>query len=362
MKSNLEVKTDSKALNEIITGIENCNPSIRLNSRDNLTRNERQALSKLKKTNLVIKKADKGDTLIIMEPEFYRDKLVFKDHLSTDTYTRTDLNADKKVMKNLKSLTKKYSKCLTEKEIKYICSDEYSSSNFYVLPKIHKCKTIIDQVSICNSSYLKMPAPDDLKARPIVAGPNSPTQKLSKLLQIILSPLVTCLDTYIQDDWDFLRKLPRYLEPSKYRLVSFDVTSLYTSIPHSLGEDALKYFLQKYSHLIPSRFSVEFILEASMFVLKNNNFLFDSIMYRQISGTAMGTDFAPPYACLCMGYLEETKLFPELQRRFNYVDFELIIKFLLRYIDDGFEIWPIFLDISFTSTTEHFTTTHQSFI
>ena len=75
-----------------------------MNSRDNLTRNERQALSKLKKTNLVIKKADKGDTLIIMEPEFYRDKLVFKDHLSTDTYTRTDLNADKKVMKNLKSL------------------------------------------------------------------------------------------------------------------------------------------------------------------------------------------------------------------------------------------------------------------
>ena len=43
---------------------------------------------------------------------------------------------------------------------------------------------------------------------------------------------------------------------------------------------------------------------------ESNNFLFDNKMFRQISGTAMGTKFAPPYACLTMGYLEETMLFP----------------------------------------------------
>ena len=32
-------------------------------------------------------------------------------------------------------------------------------------------------------------------------------------------------------------------------------------------------------------------------------------MFLQLVGTAMGTKFAPPYACLSVGYLEETILF-----------------------------------------------------
>ena len=32
-------------------------------------------------------------------------------------------------------------------------------------------------------------------------------------------------------------------------------------------------------------------------------------MYLQLLGTAMGTKCATPYACITVGYLEETKLF-----------------------------------------------------
>ena len=35
-------------------------------------------------------------------------------------------------------------------------------------------------------------------------------------------------------------------------------------------------------------------------------------MFLQLVVTAMGTKFAPPYACLSVGYLEETILFPRL--------------------------------------------------
>ena len=35
-------------------------------------------------------------------------------------------------------------------------------------------------------------------------------------------------------------------------------------------------------------------------------------MFLQLVGTAMGTKFAPTYACLSAGYLEETILFPRL--------------------------------------------------
>ena len=40
------------------------------------------------------------------------------------------------------------------------------------------------------------------------------------------------------------------------------------------------------------------------FVLKNNYFQFSDKAYQQISGVAIGTKFAPPYACIFMDQLE----------------------------------------------------------
>ena len=40
------------------------------------------------------------------------------------------------------------------------------------------------------------------------------------------------------------------------------------------------------------------------FVLKNSLFEFDSKFYKQISGTANGTKFAPPYACIFVDHIE----------------------------------------------------------
>ena len=80
--------------------------------------------------------------------------------------------------------------CITDKEYKYFTSFDWRTSKFYGLPKIHKCKSIIDEVSNNNSRYVHMSTPDDLIARPIVAGSVSPTQHLSELLEEILKPLV----------------------------------------------------------------------------------------------------------------------------------------------------------------------------
>ena len=41
---------------------------------------------------------------------------------------------------------------------------------------------------------------NDLKCRPIVAGPNSPTQPLSSFMEKILKAIVPCLTTYVKDD------------------------------------------------------------------------------------------------------------------------------------------------------------------
>ena len=46
------------------------------------------------------------------------------------------------------------------------------------------------------------------------------------------------------------------------------------------------------------------MIKKAKFDLKNNNFEFDSNKKHQISGTAIGTKFAPPYTCIYMDSME----------------------------------------------------------
>ena len=83
----------------------------------------------------------------------------------------------------------------------------------------------------CNDVYLEMEPPQDLTARPIIAGSNSPTNHLSELIQKILSPLIPDFQSYIKDDWDFICKLPAQFD-FPCDLFSCDIKSLYTNISH----------------------------------------------------------------------------------------------------------------------------------
>jgi hypothetical protein len=154
-----------------------------------------------------------------------------------------------------------------------------------------------------NDTYVKLPRPSDLKLRPIVAGPSSSTQGLSNLLDLILIPLCKTVPSFIRDDLDFLKYIPEKVQENKL-LVSFDITSLYTNIPHDLGLEAVQFWIEKFPTEIWEIFSKEFILKALQIVLKNNHFQFDDQHYLQIRGTAMGTKVASTYAMLVMGYLE----------------------------------------------------------
>ena len=89
-----------------------------------------------------------------------------------------------------------------------------------------------------------MQPPENLKGRPTVGASNSPTQGISGLLEKMLTPIVSCLKTYIKDDWDFIRKLPYHVDHPCV-LASCDVVNLYTSIPHDLGLEALSYWIEK---------------------------------------------------------------------------------------------------------------------
>ena len=153
---------------------------------DNLTKQERRALKESQEgQNVVIRKADKGNTLMLMDKDYYFNTLVMKHHLNTGTYQKVDSNSDKRVFNNRKLLIKKHQSCLTKNKLKYILNSNWKSSNFYVLPKVHKPKKIIEEINESNDICLNMQPPEDLKGRPIVGGVNSPTQGISGLLEKI---------------------------------------------------------------------------------------------------------------------------------------------------------------------------------
>ena len=62
----------------------------------------------------------------------------------------------------------------------------------------------------------------------------------------------------------------------------------------------------------------EFILDSIKFILKNNKFSFDSKMFSQVFGTAMGTKYALPYTCLTIGYKKIKPFTQELPKYFSH--------------------------------------------
>ena len=128
----------------------------------------------------------------------------------------------------------------------------------------------------------------------------------------------------IEDSGDFIKKINNLDSiPENAISVKADAVGLYPSVPHEVSLRELREALDKRDEkIIPT----ENLLKMAEFVLKNNYFEFGNKIKQQISGTAIRTKFAPPYACIFMSDLE-TK-FLEGQHLQPLV--------WLRYIDDIF--------------------------
>jgi hypothetical protein len=64
-----------------------------------------------------------------------------------------------------------------------------------------------------------------------------------------------------------LNYLPTTVNPNS-ELISFDVVSLYTNIPHDLGISAITFWLENKRNIVQDRFSKEFILETVKIIVE----------------------------------------------------------------------------------------------
>ena len=142
----------------------------------------------------------------------------------------------------------------------------------------------------------------DVPGRAVISNCGTPTEKGSEFLDHHFKPVMQQGESYIKDTGDFLNKIKNINAiPENAILVTAHVVGLYPSIPHQAGLEALREELNKSkTHKVPTCK----LVKMAEFVLKNNYFPFLDKVYQQISGTAIGTKFASPYACISMDQVE----------------------------------------------------------
>ena len=332
-------KGRNKYLDTYFENLWNTNFSPNNNIPKNLSFKQRTALKELQNdSKIIIKEADKGSAVVIMDKEYYRENI--QNMLNnTNNYELMETNKDKNVLSKIIKLCNKYDNVLTSKERKYLVDFNTKTSNFYGLPKIHKSEIIKNAIQIQQSEYIEIHRPKDLKFRPIVAGPSCPTHRLSNLIDILLQPFLKEIKSFVRDDIDFLCKIPTNID-SNTILTTFDVSSLYSNIPHDLGREAISYWVSNFPFNLHHRFTEEFIIDAIDIILNNNTFQFDDKQYVQILGTAMGTKMAPTYATLILAFLEN-KLYEIIEQQYNSIIMETFKTLWKRYLDDCFIIWNL---------------------
>ncbi|BHF81164.1 hypothetical protein SprV_0702429400 [Sparganum proliferum] len=177
-------------------------------------------------------------------------------------------------------------------------------ARFYGLPNVHK---------------------QSVPLRPIVALNGTPTYGLAKRLFRRLKPLTSDSNTTVRSSTLFLEKLKGVsLLPSNV-MVSFDVTSVFASIPQDLAVETIELLLREKYDETENRLGHAQIIQLlkSCFTTYST---FDGTIYEQVKGTPMGSPIT--------GLIAEAVL----KRLESLVFRHHRPKFSAPYVDDNFVV------------------------
>jgi hypothetical protein len=256
--------------------------------RHNLTSDEIKALRDLKSNpNIVIKKADKGGGIAVMDRVKYEEQIccMLQDtkiytSVERDDTSRVKSQADD-ILRNL--LQENY---LNTKQVRFLTTFTPVCPTFYGIPKVHK---------------------QNYPLRPIVSQINGPTSSINALVDKLLFVAEQQIPYLLQDTTAYLRFIDanKNADDNTY-LVTMDVTSLYTNIPHDEGVDLVAEFYAETLHFW-NNYKVEVApvpkdtLKSLMsFILQNCTFEFCGKYFKQNFGTTMGASFSVKYANIYM--------------------------------------------------------------
>ena len=258
----------------------------------------------------VILKPDKGQGIVLLKKEDYTSSM---DQIFADKSKFKIVDIDKtisrvaNIKRYLETLLKRGE--ITESEKKEMWMKGANRARARGLPKTHK-------------NFDKVPP-----FRPIVDTTNTPYSGIGSYLKKVLFPL-TVNDYSMKDSFhaaEEIQKIDFDLLQKGYKLVSFDVVSLFTNVP-----------LKRTINIIADRIYREKLIETKLrkHTLKKliadcctkTTFSCNDTLYEQIDGVCMGSALGPVLANIIMTELEKLVL-PKLIE-------SGIIQFYIRYVDD----------------------------
>ncbi|BHF71711.1 hypothetical protein SprV_0401477100 [Sparganum proliferum] len=254
---------------------------------------------------IVIVPADKGRATVVLDKSEYVAKA---QQLLNDNQSYKVLDSDPmkalvgKINKSLNQMRNE--KAISEKDWRQMKPQDAALARFYGLPKIHK---------------------PNVPLRPIVALKGTPTYGLAKWLAQHLKKLTDGSEHTAVSSTHFLERLKGVIIAPDEIMVSYDVVSLFTSIPKELAMRVVEDLLKRRYDEEGKPFKRRHAMELLDYCLRTY-FTFNGQIYEQIQGAPMGSPIS--------GYLAEAVL-QELETR---VFQTYKPKFWMRYVDDTFVI------------------------
>ena len=233
--------------------------------------------------DIVILRPDKGSGTVILNRDDYIKKL---SDIISDTSKFKKLSADPTLLREgqlqgfLRKLKNK--QFFTKDVYDKIYPSDSKPASIYGLPKIHKSNV----------------QRNNLSSRPIVSSIGTYNYHLSKFLTDLLDPIIPKFHC-TKDSFTFCEEIKKVSATNRF-LISYDVCSLFTSIPRKETIDIGVNLL--FDHNPGLNTTKAELKKLFQFATSGKYFLFQGTFYDQIDGVAMGSPLGPVLANLFMGY------------------------------------------------------------
>ena len=255
-------------------------------------------IKELKNKNVHFIKADKGNKLVILDKSEYINRMNLT--LSDNSIMKLTKNPLNQMIKEANQAIKNIEQIFDIEKYKIKVSNP-RLPKCYGLPKIHKSGD---------------------KMRPIISNIDSPSYKIAKWLLNEFNKLDPPNSLHIKNSFEVIDKLSNITINNDEILVSFDVISLYPSVPIAHTLKIIENWLLTINLLEATRCLFK---DTTKFCMNQNQFEFNGSYYKQTSGTTMGNPLSCFLANTFMGNFETS-----IQA--------ILPKIWIRYVDDIFAI------------------------
>ncbi|MEM7375665.1 MAG: reverse transcriptase domain-containing protein, partial [Bacteroidota bacterium] len=257
-----------------------------------------KGIEQLKSMNIVIKQADKNLGLVPIRGDIYT--AMVRKWTAPPAFRREILFPHADIISRMSNIIRHNKAINEEKKEKWLqyAQNATEPCPFYAIPKIHKGDLLASRPISAQHSYILAPLSQELSS-------------------VLLAAQKTCTGI-TTDTVSFINRIESTRFQSSFVMMTYDVEACYPSIDIN---DAIKTL---HDNIPVMRKNNSFWTKILQLIMYNNYVTTNGQLYRQMEGTATGTQVAPQFANLYLYFK-----FRSILERPSILLHE-------RFIDDGF--------------------------